>query len=470
MRYWEPAAEEDVDRIHDAACRMLGEMGMRIRNQAAVEVLADAGATRIDQETVRIPRWLTGRCIESAPSAFKVYDRRGGCLEIGTGEHHHLIGGTMTEVLEYPGWTRRTATLQDVRDLTRIVDALDCVDIAIPAVEGKDAPAGAGEILSCAEMLKNTTKFCMACPVEARANLAFVEMAKALAGTEDLSPRPTIGLLATIVPGYEIDEQAGQALLIAAREGLPIVLMGGGIQGAQGPATMAGTFMMKVAEQLAGLCIVQAARPGSPCLMDWGIMKLDMRTAEIEEAGPEYQIGIGVGAQLSRRYGIPSYACPSADAKIGDLQAGFEMAEGLHTALLSGIHVTVNAGTAARCSAVSYELLVLHNEMLRNMLRVRHGMIVNEDTLAVEVQREVGIRGDYLGHPHTLRHIRSRDEFLHKDLFDASGVRAPYQDALLRAQARWKQILAEHEVGVSQAEQKAIDEVVRRYGMRQSSR
>lgn len=264
-------------------------------------------------------------------------------------------------------------------------------------------------------------------------------------------------MLATVVPGFEIDPEGARALLIAAREGVPIVLMGGSISGAQGPATMAGSLVMKLAGELAALCLVQTVRPGSPCLLNWGQTKLDMRTAEIEEAGPEYPLTIGVGAQLGRRYGIPSYSCPSADAKIADLQAGIEMGQCMHAALLAGIHVTVNAGTAAKCSAASYELLLLHNEMLRNMGRVRRGLTVTEETLAVEVQKEVGIRGEYLTHPHTLRFVRDPEEFLHKDLFDATGTRQPYADPCARAQARWQQILRDHRPDVSQEEERAID-------------
>jgi trimethylamine--corrinoid protein Co-methyltransferase len=218
--------------------------------------------------------------------------------------------------------------------------------------------------------------------------------------------------------------------------------------------------VMKVAGELAALCIVQSARPGTPCLLDWGQIKLDMRTAEIEEAGPEYAIGLAAGAQLSRRYGIPSYSCPSADAKIGDLQAGYEFAANMMAAMLAGIDVTVNAGTAAKCSAAGYELLILHNEILRSMKRVRRGLTVTEESLAVGLQLEVGLRGDYLSHPHTLRAVRDRDEFLHKDLFDASGIRADYHDPLEKAQQRWRQILQDHQPAVSEAERQAVDRVV----------
>ena len=216
MNHWEAATGSELDAIHDGACQVLEEAGVRFRSDEIVDVLTGLGATRTDDYTVRIPRSVVERSIESAPATFRMYDRRGTSMEIGGDDHQHLVGGTMTEVLEYPGRTRRPARLQDVADVTRLVDALDCVHIAIPAAEGRDAPPGMGEILSCAAMLKNTSKVCFACPVEARANRAFVEMAKAIAGTDGLSDRPTIGLLVTMLPGYEMDEQASQVLLLAA--------------------------------------------------------------------------------------------------------------------------------------------------------------------------------------------------------------------------------------------------------------
>jgi trimethylamine--corrinoid protein Co-methyltransferase len=470
MKYRETTSKKDLERIHDGACRVLEEIGMRIKCREVVDLLAGAGAKRVDDQTVRIPREMVERSIERAPKTFRIYDRRGGSKIIGGNHHRHLSGATMTEILDYPSLVRRPATLEDVRNLARIVDALEFVDIASPCVEGMDAPAGMGEILSCAEMLKNTSKFCLGCPVEYRANRAFVEMAKRLAGTQDLSRRPIIALLATMIPVYEIDSEASQVLLLAAREGLPVILMGGAISGIQGPATMAGCLVMQAAEELAGLCVVQTVRPGSPCLMNWGQMKLDMRTAEVQSADPEYSIAMTVGAQLSRRYGIPSYACPSSDSKVPDFQAGFEMSQALLNAVLSGINVTVNAGTSSKCSAVSYELLVLHNEMLRSVNRIRRGMTVNDDTLALDVQKEIGIRGEYIMHPHTLRYVRDAGEYIHKDLLDATGIRSPYEDPCIRARARWQKILREHEVAVPDAARRAVDEVVAQEAGRLSDR
>jgi trimethylamine--corrinoid protein Co-methyltransferase len=463
MKYWETASQEDLQRIHEGACQVLEEIGMRIRHKETVDILVSAGAKRIDDETVKIPRHLVERSIESAPESFRFYDRRGGFLEIGGEHHHHIPGATMTEVLDYPSLKLRPATLQDNRDLPRIIDALEFVDIAVQPVEATDAPAGMSEVLACAELLKNTSKYCWACPVKFEANQAFVDMAKAIAGSQDLSQRPIIGLLATMVPVYEIDAEACKVMLLAAREGLPVCLMGNAIGGMQGPATNAGCVVMEVAEELAGLSVVQTVRPGLPCLLTWGDFKIDMRTAEIEVADVEYSIALSVGAQLSRLYGIPSYSCPATDSKLADFQAGFEMAETLLMAMLSGINVTVNAGAVSKSSAESYEALLLHNEMLRRFTRIRRGMTVNSETLALDVQKEIGIRGDYLVHPHTLKHMRDAEEFLQKDLFDATGIHSSYPDPCARAKERWQRILREHQVAVPDSAKQAVDEVVERF-------
>jgi trimethylamine--corrinoid protein Co-methyltransferase len=324
------------------------------------------------------------------------------------------------------------------------------------------------EVLACAELLKNTTKYCWACPARFEANQAFVEMAKAIAGTRDLSQRPIIGLLAAMVPVFEIDAEACKVLLLAAREGVPVCLMGHANNGMQGPATNAGGLVMQAAEELAALSLVQTVRPGLPCLMPWQGMKIDMRTAEIEVADPEYSMALTVGAQLSRMYGIPSYSCPATDSKLADFQAGFEMTHTLLIAVLSGINVTVNAGAVSKSSAESYELLLLHNEMLRDICRIRRGMTVNSETLALDVQKEIGIKGDYLMHPHTLKFIRDTEEFLQKDLFDASGIRATYADPCARAKERWQRILREHQVAVPDSARQAVDEVVGRFAKDQS--
>jgi trimethylamine--corrinoid protein Co-methyltransferase len=55
---------------------------------------------------------------------------------------------------------------------------------------------------------------------------------------------------------------------------------------------------------------------------------------------------------------------------------------------------------------VSYEKLVLDNEILGMSQRVLRGIEVNDDTLAVDLILEKGPGRDYLGEEHTIRHMR----------------------------------------------------------------
>ena len=77
MKYWETASQEDLQRIHDGVCQVLEGIGMRIKHKETVDILVGAGAKRIDDETVRIPRAMVERSIESAlSSGSPVFGRR----------------------------------------------------------------------------------------------------------------------------------------------------------------------------------------------------------------------------------------------------------------------------------------------------------------------------------------------------------------------------------------------------------
>ena len=83
MNYWEPVTEQELEMIHDAACELVEDVGMRFGDPKAVDVLAEVGAIRVDEHVVKIPRKMVEQGIEDAPSQFTVYDRSGGSFVIG---------------------------------------------------------------------------------------------------------------------------------------------------------------------------------------------------------------------------------------------------------------------------------------------------------------------------------------------------------------------------------------------------
>jgi trimethylamine--corrinoid protein Co-methyltransferase len=90
--------------------------------------------------------------------------------------------------------------------------------------------------------------------------------------------------------------------------------------------------------------------------------------------------------------------------------------------------------------------LVLDAEMARMIKHVVNGVPVDDETLAVNVSREVGPFGDFLCHKHTLRRMRSQSqpEFMDRttrEAWEKKGSQDVYQKAIEKV----KHILATHQ-------------------------
>jgi len=65
---------------------------------------------------------------------------------------------------------------------------------------------------------------------------------------------------------------------------------------------------------------------------------------------------------------------------------------------------------------LNYGQLVSDNEIINAVKQVLKGIVVNDETLAVDVIREIGARGHFMGHEHTFERMKS-EHFL-PDLMD----------------------------------------------------
>ena len=98
-----------------------------------------------------------------------------------------------------------------------------------------------------------------------------------------------------------------------------------------------------------------------------------------------------------------------ADSKLPDSQAGYE--KGVTTALagLAGADIVFeSAAMLARLLGCSFEALVSDDDMLGAVRRAVRGIEVSDETLSLDVIREVALGpGPDLGHPQTLELMQS---------------------------------------------------------------
>ncbi len=129
-----------------------------------------------------------------------------------------------------------------------------------------------------------------------------------------------------------------------------------------------------------------------------------------------------------------------------DAQSGHEKTlTGLLPAL-AGANLIYGLGMIEMGMTIDYGQLVMDNEFARMIKHTLQGIPVNDETLAVDVIREIGIGKDFLSHETTFNHMRSQsnpeliDRRMREDWM-ADGSKDLYKRALEKA----RHILETHE-------------------------
>jgi trimethylamine--corrinoid protein Co-methyltransferase len=121
------------------------------------------------------------------------------------------------------------------------------------------------------------------------------------------------------------------------------------------------------------------------------------------------------------------------DSKVLDAQAGFETGmvgtvTGLVADMMDGMQLDMDL-------VVDYPDLIFCNDCMAGIERLARELVVSEETLALDVIRDVGHGGSFLGHTHTFSHFRNElwaPELLERrnwDLWEKDGSRDIFEVA-----------------------------------------
>ena len=210
---------------------------------------------------------------------------------------------------------------------------------------------------------------------------------------------------------------------VAMDEGMPLQICTAGQAGATSPAALSGALAQGLAEALSGLMVVDAIRPGHPCIFALMPFISDLRTGAMSGGGGESAVANAAAAQLLRKLELPStVSAGMTDAKIADAQAGYEKAHSVALAAHAGADmINLSVGMLGSLMVASREVLVIDNEMCGTILRSVRGVEVRDDLLDLEaIERVVSGDGHYLGEPQTLALMKS--EYLYPRIADRQAV------------------------------------------------
>jgi trimethylamine--corrinoid protein Co-methyltransferase len=229
-----------------------------------------------------------------------------------------------------------------------------------------------------------------------------------------------------------------------AKRGLPQMYIPLNAGGVNSPVTTAGCMAAMNAGTLLGIVLTQLVREGAPvAVAGWNGGPYNLQTMVGNYVLAEEQ---GVATSMGKFYDLPVFGLGGAtDSKMLDQQCGFEVTISLMTALLHGANIVHDLGFMDAGMQGSLALMVVANDILGFLRAATKGVQVDDETLALDVIEEFGPTGNYLEHPHTLRHFR---EAYYSQLADKNvhAVWASRGATSMEARAaqRVEAILAEH--------------------------
>jgi trimethylamine--corrinoid protein Co-methyltransferase len=193
---------------------------------------------------------------------------------------------------------------------------------------------------------------------------------------------------------------------------------------------------------------------------------MDMKSAIVSYGAPEWPTGMAAYCDLARYYELPTWGAAGAtDSKVVDAQAGIEASVSIMTAFLTRCNLVHDVGYIEYGTTSSMEMLVMADEIIRDVRFVMGGVEVSERTLARDAIHRARPGGGFLADDHTLdnwRWAQFRPELIDRMRYDR-WVNKGGKDMAVRANERARQILSEHEVPpLLEAAEEVITEVLKK--------
>jgi trimethylamine--corrinoid protein Co-methyltransferase len=218
--------------------------------------------------------------------------------------------------------------------------------------------------------------------------------------------------------------------------GVPIAILPEPIAGFTAPFTLAGLVTMNNAECLSGLVMIQLLRRGAKFLYANSWTTFDMRNAAALVGSTETTLCSIAGAQLAHFYKLPCHTtAPNSDNHAHDEQNAWEKTFSQFCAIAAGNDLIVNCGMFATGMTCSHEQLLMDEEISAMSQRIAAGLLVNPETIAVDLIKQIGPRGEgYLTADHTLEWLRSAEYLqprlsvrVNRATWEAQGAKDTYQ-------------------------------------------
>ncbi|MHA1220735.1 MAG: trimethylamine methyltransferase family protein [Candidatus Heimdallarchaeota archaeon] len=414
--------EEIKEKVVVEALEILEELGVFVENKEALELLQQTGI-EIDLEKgkVKLPSDMVTKAIESAPSSFKLYDRNGQESAVLGGDNICFDPGSAAlNVLDRKTNDIRPGVTKDFVEFTKVVDQLEYIKAQSTAIVCSDVP----DVLSDRFRLFISLLFSSK-PVitgtflkESFANMK--DMLVSIRGSEkELKAKPLAIFDACPSPPLKWSDLTCQSIIDAAKAGIPSEFVSMPMTGANAPITILGSIVQHAAETLAGVVITQLVSPGTPVVWGGSPAAFDMRKGTTPMGSIDTMI-LDLGyVEIGKYLNFPTHAyLGMSDAKILDMQSGFETGMGTLLAATKGVNMISGAGMIDFETTQSIQKVIIDNEICGMAYKFIEGIQQRDEPIAKHLLAEFDEKTTHLlAHDHTFKWFK-KEHFIPSTIID----------------------------------------------------
>ena len=455
-------SDDHIRTIHSGTIDILENTGIKVESERALKIFEEHGCNvDFEKEIVKIPDKVIEESINSCPDQFLIRSRDlENNLQIGSNTlfFENSIG---MKTIDINTWEPLTPTMFDQDKGIILLDSLKTVDLLNtcgPYSEIDEIPLNMVLLKTLVSKLRNSTK-CISVSHYNNSEIFAIEIAKVMG----------IDLVGTVTATSPLayNKSAVEAMIRFAEAGFPVSIGSGAVMGGTGPATIAGSTITNNAELLAGLVLVQLVKPGTGVIVNDSVYPMDMRNALPSFGSLGAALHNVIFNQIWQSYNIPtgSWIAGITSSKKIDFQNAYERSMTTLLCALSGSNVISLHG--AVYGELTWHPLqaILDDDIAEWVGRTLEGVNVNDETLAIELIKEVGhAPGNYMAKRHTLEWWK-KEQFIPK-----YTDRMPYpnwlnngkKDALMLAKEKFDQILASHKaIPLTFEQDKEIEKILK---------
>jgi len=442
-------ADEELDKIHRASIQLLETNGVLFESEEALRVFKQ-NDVKVEGRKAFIPGKLAETAVENAPATFE-WTARNEAQSIICGEGvapTPNIGPVFCQDLDRG---RRAGTIEDFINFQKLSQASPIIRItgATPVAPQDIFPTSERSLHMLYNSIKHTDKPLQgSCDTGAKAEqqLDMVEISMGQKGFMD--SHHCIGVSCNPLSPMAYGTEVLETMLAYARRRQPVFLLPCAMSGVTSPMSLWGTIVQQNAEILAGAALTYLVHPEAPIVYCPASTTADMRYANVAYASPEQFLINTPGLQLAiDRYRLPTRILAGMTAsKMEDIQAGAETMMNMLIGLLSGGHIILQCfGVLDSIMTTSYEKFVIDEEIFSSAQRFCQGVDTADPDIALRAIQEVGPKGSFLMHSTTMQNYKNH----WRPIYNLSSwenyetwKKRGREDILLRANRKWKEILA----------------------------